>query len=483
MAGTVAAAAMYLVAALAGVSTLPDLLSEPLLAAMPGPIFGFLIDNLQHLGKVVEEAGLLVAMVAALGLLGAARGAAAGRLPAPLASPLAAGATGWLVVAAGVLPLAGRGLLGLADGPVPALCWALVFAVYAAVLGSAQPVPPAEPAPDAGRRRLLVSAPGALTLLALGFLGLRLVPGWYRYIAQAAAASPGGPVPDLTPAESFYVVSKNFNDPQVALGGWALRVRGRVAAAYQLTYDQLGREPSVTLTATLECISNLVGGDLISTGRFTGVSLGRLVQRAQPAAEARAVTLHARDGYTESLPLEIVMSEPDIIVAYLLDGARLPAAHGFPARLLVPGRYGMKGPKWLDEIELTADLVRGYWEGQGWDQDAIVKPTSRIDTPRDRDILPAGPTVVAGIAYAGRRGISMVEVSADGGRRWSEAALRTPLSPLAWTLWSFSWPAERGEHDLVVRARDGTGRLQDPAAMPSFPAGASGLHHVRVSVR
>jgi hypothetical protein len=143
----------------------------------------------------------------------------------------------------------------------------------------------------------------------------------------------------------------------------------------------------------------------------------------------------------------------------------------------------MKGPKWLDEVELVRSPVNGYWEDQGWDRDAVVKTTARFDTPRDGFILKLGPIPLAGVAFAGVRGVQAVEYSADGGRSWTAAALQPPLSALTWVLWSATWtPAAEGAYTLLVRARDGAGKLQTSSIAPSFPDGASGYHSVRVSV-
>src|SRR5207302_244177 len=171
-----------------------------------------------------------------------------------------------------------------------------------------------------------------------------------------------GVSPEITPVQHFYLVSKNFQDPVVAASGWHLRVTGLVQRPLSLTYAALRQQPVTSEYVTLECISNNVGGALISTGKFTGVSLRDLLRAAGAQPGAAAVNFTAADGYTESLPLPVVLSSPEILVAYDLDGAALPTQHGFPARILIPGRYGMKGPKWLQQIDLAAQQRGGYWE-------------------------------------------------------------------------------------------------------------------------
>jgi DMSO/TMAO reductase YedYZ molybdopterin-dependent catalytic subunit len=481
VAGLVTAAAMYLAAALIGLRTLPEALQQPVLAIMPGPVFGFLIDNLQHAGKVVEEAGLLVVMVLALAALGVAAGVVAQRRRLPRTG-LLAGAAGWLIVTLLLLPLTGDGFLGLRGGLTAPLGWAVVFAIYALVWESVwSSAPPREP--DLGRRRLVTALPVGLALGSLALLGVLKVPAWIRDVASPPEAGLSGPVPEITPVANFYVVSKNFSDPVVPASGWSLRVGGLVERPLRMDYSQLRQLPSTTETATLECVSNDVGGNLMSTGSFTGVPLRDLLVMASPLSKATAVTFKARDGFTESATLRMVMDDPTILVAYNLAGHPLTDKHGFPARILIPGHYGMRGPKWLEEINLTDSDSGGYWEGQGWDHQALVKTTARFDSPRADAFLPSGPLELAGVAFAGVRGVQAVEWTADGGKTWSVADLKSPLSPLTWTLWRASWtPPHEGAYTLQVRARDGHGDWQTSQIAPSFPNGATGYHTIQVTI-
>jgi DMSO/TMAO reductase YedYZ molybdopterin-dependent catalytic subunit len=481
-AGLAAVAAMYVAGLLTGLRALPDLLQQPILGVMPGPVFGFLIDNLQHAGKVMEEAGLIVAMVVALGVLGALAGYATDRFGLPRAGLLAA-AVAWAVVVAIALPLAGRGFLGLTDGVSTPVVWALVLAIYWLVWdlgwGSAAAAAPV----DMGRRRLLALAPIAIGAGSLALVGIFKVPDWVRIIVAPPESGLTGPSPELTPVDHFYKVSKNFQDPVVPASGWSLRVGGMVAQPLKLSYQDLQAVPATTEIVTLECISNDVGGNLMSTGRFTGIPLRDLLTMAQPRAGAGAVNFRAHDGYTESLPLSVIMAEPDILVAHQLDGAPLPDAHGFPARMVIPGRYGMKGPKWLDEIDVAASEGGGFWEQQGWDAATMVHTTSRFDTPRDGQVVRKAAVQLAGVAFAGTQGIQAVEWSADGGRTWTPADVKPPLSALTWVLWTATWtPAAEGVATLLVRARDGGGRLQTADAAPSYPGGATGYHKIQVTV-
>ena len=485
VAGLAAVAAMYVASLVIGLRALPDLLQQPILAVMPGPVFGFLIDNLQHAGKVIEEAGLIVAMVVVLAALGALAGVATVRFRVPRAGMLAA-ALAWVVVVAGVLPLAGQGLLGLTSGVTTPVVWALVLVVYWLVWDLAWGSPDADrppQAPDPGRRRVITMAPLAIGAASLALLGVLKVPDWVRVIVAPPESGIRGPRPDLTPVEHFYKVTKNFQDPVVQARGWSLRVTGMVSKRLDLSYQDLRAVPATTQIVTMECISNDVGGDLMSTGRFTGVPLRDLLTMAEIRPGAGAVNFHARDGYTESLPLSVVMNAPEIMVVHEINGGPLPDGHGFPARMLIPGRYGMKGPKWLEQIDVAAAEVGGFWEEQGWDQQAVIRTTSRFDTPEAGSVVRASTIQLAGVAFAGTRGIQVVEWSADGGRTWSPADLKPPLSPLTWVLWSASWtPSGEGVHTLVVRARDGGGDLQTSQQAPSYPAGATGYDTIQVTV-
>ena len=161
----------------------------------------------------------------------------------------------------------------------------------------------------------------------------------------------------------------------------------------------------------------------------------------------------------------------------------LPDEHGFPARVIVPGIYGMKNVKWLTELELVNHDYKGYWETRGWSDEAIVKVRSRIDLPGDGETIRGKDYVIRGIAFGGLHGISKVEVSVDGGLRWQEAELERPLSSYSWVFWSFIWKAPgTGRYTLAARATDKRGMLQEVAPAGAYPDGASGLHEINVTI-
>jgi DMSO/TMAO reductase YedYZ molybdopterin-dependent catalytic subunit len=241
--------------------------------------------------------------------------------------------------------------------------------------------------------------------------------------------------------------------------------------------------PAVEQHVTLQCISNFVGGDLVGTAKWTGVPLREVLERAGGVApRAVRVVFHAVGGYSDSLPLAKAL-DPATVVAYGMNDRSLPRAHGYPARIIAPGIYGMKNVKWLQRIEVVDYDYRGYWQrSDGWDNIAEIKTASRIDVPAELTMV-AGEAVVAGVAWAGDRGIRGVEVSLDGGRTWTRAVLRRELAPAAWRQWRLPWrPGPPGRVLLKVRATDGRGALQTAQERPPHPSGSSGYHEVDVVV-
>jgi hypothetical protein len=281
--------------------------------------------------------------------------------------------------------------------------------------------------------------------------------------------------PEVTPVDDFYIVSKNFVDPTVDTGGWSLEVSGLVNTPLNLSFTDLSARPSTEFTSTLECISNSVGGNYISTGVWQGFPLATLLNEAGLQDGIVDIELHAADGYVESIPLEKAL-EPDVMLVHTLDGAPLPDEHGKPARLIVPNIYGMKNVKWLTKIVAVNGDVQGYWQNRGWSDVATVNTMSRIDTPKSgAKVLVNQPIRIGGIAFAGFRGIANVDVSTDGGKTWNTAELAPEVSALTWRLWAFNYtPTATGKVSLAVRATDGTGAPQDNEKRPTLPDGATG---------
>lgn len=307
--------------------------------------------------------------------------------------------------------------------------------------------------------------------------------------AVASTSTPAPAIPvirvsDITPTGSFYHVSKNFFDPSPTLEGWRLDINGMVSNPYTLTYNQLVALPAVEVVVGMMCISNPIGGGLIGNTRWKGVRLADLLKKARPQKGVVDVMLSAVDGYTDSIPLQKAL-DPNVALVWEMNGAPLPSSHGFPARLLVPGIYGMKHVKWLTSIELVSYDFKGFWQqpDQGWSDPAPVNTMSRIDFPAEGR-LTAGKQTLQGIAFAGDRSISKVEISADGGATWNVAYIKPKLSDTSWVVWGYEWmPPAPGKYVVQVRATDGKGNLQTSRARDPYPDGATGWHTVVYTAR
>ena len=302
----------------------------------------------------------------------------------------------------------------------------------------------------------------------------------------APAAGGFGPTPAITPIEDHYVVAKGLTPPSIDGVAWRLAVGGLVGRATELSLDDVRALAAESAPRTLICISNPVVeyGSYAGTQVWTGTPVAAVVDAAGgPAPDARFVLWTSADGYTESIPLDVAL-DPRSLLAWGMgkDGAPLPPDHGFPLRVLLPGRYGMKQPKWLTAITLAAADSPGFWEQQGWDREAVVRTWSRMDDPRDGAEVAAGsPLSVYGVAFAGERGIRAVEVSPDGGASWVAAELEAPASALSWVRWRATLPAPAaGPGVLRVRATDGTGTVQSEVPESPVPRGAAGWQEVRV---
>ncbi len=337
-----------------------------------------------------------------------------------------------------------------------------------------------------GRRQLLARAGVAVLGVggAAGTLGVvKVFLNDYSGYDGMTTPSPHGFTAPITPNSEHYVVTQNAIDPAVDITVWRLEINGLVRQSGVYTYDELISLPSTSRAVTLECISNSisVASRLMSTAVWQGVPLKTLLERHGGALPgARYIAFYGVDGYSTSLPLDEVLAV-DPFVAWRMNGVELPARHGFPLRVLIPGRYGEENPKWLTRIELTASFVGGIYTDQGW-YNGPIYTMSRIDRPTGH--VPFGQSInVGGIAFAGPRGIQKVEVSTDKGLTWNTTTLQPPLSPDAWTFWSWQWtPPLPGTYTLYSRATDGTGAVQTSQVRGAVPHASTGYHHVMVQV-
>ena len=288
--------------------------------------------------------------------------------------------------------------------------------------------------------------------------------------------------PWLTPAGEFYRIDTALTVPSVDPATWSLRIHGMVEQEVTLTWDELLASDLVEAYVTLACVSNPVGGDLISNQKWLGLPIKGLLEKANPTGDADMVLSTSVDGFTAGTPLAVLMDGRDALLAIAMDGQPLPFEHGFPVRMVVPGLYGyVSATKWVKDLEVTrfAD-AQAYWTQRGWSAEGPIKTQSRIDVPKGGKTVPAGPVVVAGTAWAQHRGVKAVQVRVDDGA-WNDATLADDGSIDSWRQWSWTWDASPGDHKLYVRASDPSGP-QTGAVQGEVPDGATGYDSVKVKV-
>jgi DMSO/TMAO reductase YedYZ molybdopterin-dependent catalytic subunit len=282
----------------------------------------------------------------------------------------------------------------------------------------------------------------------------------------------------ITPNKDFYRIDTNLTVPQISTESWTLKVKGMVDEDLEFTYQDILDMDMIEERITMTCVSNEVGGGLVGTADWLGVPLKGLLDRAGIQQGADQIVGRAFDGFTTGFPVDTLDGRPAML-AVGMNGEPLPLAHGFPARIIVPGLYGfVSATKWLTEIELTtfADFDQ-YWVKREWSDRGPIKTMARIDTPRGLAKVPAGPMKIGGVAWAQTRGIEKVEVKVDDGP-WEEATLAEEDTTLTWRQWVYEFEATSGRHQVTCRATDATGETQTEERAKPFPNGASGWHSV-----
>lgn len=290
-----------------------------------------------------------------------------------------------------------------------------------------------------------------------------------------------GTRPEYTPLKDHYAVFIQL-EPSVMDGDtWTLPITGLVENPLELTLDDLRQNyPAHDQYVTLNCISGRIPTQLIGTTLWTGASVQDVLADAGVKPEAQYLYITSDDGYYETVNLDLINSDARIMFCYDWDGKPLPVEHGFPLRIWIPNRYGMKQPRWITAVEVTDQYNPGYWVERSWDKEAIIQTVSFIDTVAVDHIDEMNGerfVPIGGIAWAGDRGISEVKVRVDGGD-WQDAELRSPLSDTTWVIWRFEWPFQTGEHEFEVRCAEADGTLQIAQARASHPSGARGIHSV-----
>ncbi len=363
---------------------------------------------------------------------------------------------------------------------------------------------PDDPGPSGwpARRRFLTTSGLAVVTAAAGALvGRELITRHNVSAARAALrfprpAVPAPPLPPgnnlnipglssfITPDGSFYRVDTALLLPEVDPATWQLRIHGMVQREVTLTFDELLRRPLIEDYITLTCVSNPVGGPYVGNALWLGASLADLIRQARPLAGADQLLCTSVDGFTSGTPLQVVLDGRDALLTVAMNGQALPVAHGFPARMVVPGLYGyVSACKWVTDIQVTTFAsAYAYWAQRGWAQQAPIKTESRIDVPTGGVTLSPGRTPVAGVAWAQHKGIAAVEVRVDGGP-WQQAQLAAVPDIDTWRQWVWKWDATPGTHLLEARATDATGYTQTAAQAQPVPNGASGYPSVTATVR
>jgi DMSO/TMAO reductase YedYZ molybdopterin-dependent catalytic subunit len=304
-------------------------------------------------------------------------------------------------------------------------------------------------------------------------------------IPDGAELDIDGVSPLFTPNEDFYRVDTALTVPSVDTSTWSLTVTGLVDEPLTFSFDDILAMDLREFVVTLTCVSNEVGGGLVGNARWLGIPVREILAQASPQSEADMVLSRSVDGYTASTPLASLTDDSlDAILAVGMNGEPLPLEHGFPVRMVVPGLYGyVSATKWLTELKVTTFAEdEAYWTPRGYSAEAPIKLSSRIDTPRTGKAIAAGPTKVAGMAWAQSVGIERVEVRIDDGD-WQPATMSSPINDDTWVQWYVDWEPDAGSHYLAVRATDKAGNLQIEERAPIAPNGSSGWQRVLVQVQ
>ncbi len=431
-------------------------------------------------------------------VVGVIIGALIGRagLRRPWLSPAAFGAFALLGIAAAAgqvnanLPMTIVGI-ALAAGAG----W-LVLHLLLAALTSADPLDHAPADPD--RRKLIGGMAGAgLVAAAAGAVGRQMIIARSETVRDKMAlprstttvAPPGaaasldvpGITPIVVPTKDFYRIDTALVVPRPDPATWRLGITGMVERELSLSMDDLLGMDLHERYVTIACVSNRVGGDLVGNAKWTGVKLTEVLDRAGVDPAAGQIVPRSVDGWTAGFPTEAAYDGRDPLIVVGMNGEMLPPAHGFPARLIVPGLYGyVSATKWLEEIELTTwEAFDAYWIPRGWAKEGPIKTQSRIDTPGSGSTV-APSFVVAGVAWSPQYGIERVEARVDGGP-WQDAEMSRPLDHTAWVQWQATVEVGAGSHEIEVRATDGTGQPQTEERTSARPDGASGYHKIRVT--
>ncbi|MDN4518102.1 molybdopterin-dependent oxidoreductase [Mycolicibacterium sp. jd] len=497
MTGVAAAAVAVGVAQLVGAAFGPQAdvrtaVGSAVIELTPGAVKEWAIDTF----GTADKLALTVMVLAVIAVIAAVAGILESRRrPIGSTAIVAAGGVG----CAAVLSRAGATLVDIVPTLVGTACGVAVLRLLVSGRFTDEGE---EASTDQGRR---------LSLVTLGLLGAGVASGALGVVITRLASSVSGdreafalpkvnkaaaPIPDgvqpkgvalpafVTSNSDFYRIDTALSVPQLSRQDWRLRIHGMVDREVTYRYEDLSRFEVVEKVVTLTCVSNPVGGELISNAVWTGYRVGDLLAEAGVQPDADMVLSMSVDGWSAGTPVE-ALTDGDALLAIGMNGEPLPIEHGYPARLVVPGLYGyVSATKWVTDLELTRfDRAEAYWTRLGWSARGPIKTESRIDVPRSGQDVPVGPVTFGGVAWAQDRGIRAVEVQIDDGD-WRQATLGDAYSGDTWRLWSFPWDArETGFHTITVRATDNDGYTQTPDRADPVPDGATGWHSITFAVR
>ena len=466
----------------------------------PGPVKEWAITTFGTMDKLVLSVLVLTVIAVIAAIAGSMERR---RVPIGSAAIVLAGVAGCVAV----MSRAGASLVDTVPTIVGTVCGVAVLRLLTSGRFTDEPkTAENSDEPDHGRR---------LSLITLGLLTAGAVSGVVGVVLSRARTSVAGdrnaftlpavdvgapPIPPtvqpkgvalpsfVTSNDDFYRIDTALTVPQLSRAEWQLKIHGLVDREITYRFQDLDRFEAVEKLVTLTCVSNPVGGNLISNASWTGYRVRDLLADAGVHADADMVLSTSSDGFTAGTPVEALTDGRDALLAVGMNGQPLPTNHGYPARLVVPGLYGyVSATKWVVDLELTRfDKAEAYWTRLGWSPRGPIKTESRIDVPRSGAEVPRGPVTFGGVAWAQNRGVKSVEVRVDGPNQqgtWQQAQLGTGYSNDTWRLWSFPWQAESaGSHTITVRATDNTGALQTEQWADPVPDGATGWHSVDFAV-